>query len=199
MGLILVDTSSYLKLSKSLHPMLGRHVGAPPRNCVVLSELDREIDAKPTLFRTFYWLLEPGYVDNRKHNLLSAVSVGLQEVREWREQVTSWVNASRRAFKVGGMTPPSPADALLIAYAIALSEQEGHLSAVVSDDRAVRFTVEQLGLCEALSGWQLLQHFHAAKLVSTDDVRAIFGHLLHLQELPRDWRENSAAAFGFTL
>lgn len=197
MSVILIDTTSYLKLSLGLHPILGRRVGVPPRECKVLSEVDREYQAKASLASTFYWLLEPRYVANRADNQLTAMSVGLSEVREWREHVASWAMLSRKAYKERSLTPPSPADALVVAYGIALSEKTGVRSAVVSDDGGVRYTVSELGYSDALSGWELVKLFHSAGLVTTDEVKAIYGHLQHLKELPYDWKSNSIAAFGF--
>jgi len=197
MSIILIDTTSYLKLSLGLHPLLGRPVGVPPRECKVLSEVDREFQAKASLASTFYWLLESDYVVNRAENQLTALSVGLSEVREWREHVSSWAALSRKAYKERALTPPSPADSLVVAYAIALSEKTGARSAVVSDDGGVRFTVSELGYSDALSGWELIQLFCTAGLVTTDEVKRIYGHLQHLKELPHDWKANSMAAFGF--
>ena len=116
---------------------------------------------------TFYWVTESRYSANRKENLLSALSVGMQPVMQWRSQVQAYARMNSAEYRKRNITVPSPADCLLIAYGITISEVRGKRATVVSDDAGVRFTVEELDLCDTWSGYQLVKRLTAAKLRPT--------------------------------
>lgn len=198
MSVALIDTTSYLKLGRTLHPLLGRAVGSPSRMCRTITEVDREFAGKQSLAATFYWVPDPPYADNRKENLLSAMQIGLKEVMNWRTQIQAQARMEAAEYRKRNLTPPSPADSLLIAYAMAVSDVHGTRAAVVSDDVGVRFAVEQLDLCDAMSGYQLVKMFLDHQYIGLDQVKALYGELDYLGELPKDWRLNCQATFGFT-
>lgn len=198
MSVALIDTTTYLKLGRALDPLLGRSVGTPPRLCRTISEVDREFEDKHSLAHTFYWVSEPSYRENRKGNFLSALSVGMKPVMQWRSQVQAYARMNSAEYRKRNITVPSPADCLLIAYAVTISEVHGKRAAVISDDAGVRFTVQELDLCDAWSGYQLVKAFLDSGYVDEAKVRAIYAELDYLRELPQDWRVNCQATFGFT-
>lgn len=197
MSVALIDTTSYLKLGRALHPLLGRAVGLPPRICRTISEVDREFEGKESLSATFYWVPQVEYADNRKENLLSAMQIGMKDVMNWRTQIQGFARMNANEYRKRNLTPPSPADALLIAYAVVITQLHGIRAAVVSDDGGVRFTVEELDLCDALSGYQLLELFLTHQYVDLPKVKALYSELDYLSELPADWRTNCHTTFGF--
>lgn len=193
----LLDTTSYLKLGRSLHPILGRTIGQPPRICRTISEVDREFEGKESLAATFHWVPDSPYAENRKQNLLSAMQIGLKEVSTWRTQIQAQTRMDAGEYRKRNLTPPSPADALLIAYAVAISDVYGQRAAVVSDDAGVRFAAEQLDLCDAMSGYQLVKIFLEHQYVDLNQVKALYAELDYFSELPGDWRANCEETFGF--
>lgn len=197
MSVALIDTTTYLKVGRALDPILGRSVGTPARLCRTISEVDREFEDKQSLAGTFYWVTEPRYATNRKENLLSALSVGMQPVMQWRSQVQAYARMNSAEYRKRNITVPSPADCLLIAYGITITEVHGKRASIVSDDAGVRFTVQELDLCDAWSGYQLVKAFLDSGYIDQAKVRALYAELDYLRELPQDWRVNCQATFGF--
>jgi len=66
---ILLDSNSYFRLAKSLHPLLDVVFGNDNYCLYVLRELDREYDKSPVLRRKFNWVNDDEYFDNRKKRL----------------------------------------------------------------------------------------------------------------------------------
>lgn len=66
---ILLDSNSYFRLAKSLHPLLDVVFGNDNYCLYVLRELDREYDKSPVLRRKFNWVNDDEYFENRKKRL----------------------------------------------------------------------------------------------------------------------------------
>lgn len=66
---ILLDTNSYLRLAKSIHPLLFEEFGPEACCLYVLKELDDELGGNPRLRTKFDWANEPEYRENRGHCL----------------------------------------------------------------------------------------------------------------------------------
>jgi hypothetical protein len=66
---ILLDTNSYLRLAKSVHPLLFVPFGAEEHCLYVLRELDGEWARNPRLRTKFAWVSEAQYAENRRKPL----------------------------------------------------------------------------------------------------------------------------------
>lgn len=66
---ILLDTNSYLRLAKSVHPLLFEKFGTDDCCLYVLEDLDSELAANPRLQTKFDWAFEAEYRENRRHHL----------------------------------------------------------------------------------------------------------------------------------
>lgn len=63
---ILVDTNSYFRLAKSIHPLLFVEFGAPSYCLYVIPELDVELHRSPALQTKFAWAAHEEFSSNRK-------------------------------------------------------------------------------------------------------------------------------------
>jgi hypothetical protein len=193
----LVDTTTYLKLARGLHPLLGRTILQPPRICKILTEVSNEYDAKPSLAATFHWFPDATYAANRSANTISLMQLDMGKIRTWQLALQSMARQDSAHFRSNGVTPPSPADCKLLSCAHVISESHSTPAIVISDDRGVRFAAQYYGLCDALAGWEFLRCLQEEAQLTIADVRAIYGELDHLRELPSDWRQNCKVTFGF--
>lgn len=66
---ILLDSTSYFRLAKSIHPLLDVEFGTENYCLYVLNELDHEFDNNPRLQTKFAWVNNPEYRDNRTKKL----------------------------------------------------------------------------------------------------------------------------------
>ena len=64
---VLVDTNSYLRLARSIHPLLFQTFGKDEYCLYVLPELDEEFSKSQRLKNTFSWTEEKEYRQNRQH------------------------------------------------------------------------------------------------------------------------------------
>ncbi len=61
----LLDTNSYFRLAKSIHPLLGTNFGPDPCCLFVLKELDKEFEKNVRLQNKFSWVGEAEYKTDR--------------------------------------------------------------------------------------------------------------------------------------
>lgn len=79
---ILLDSNSYFRLAKCIHPLLFESFGKAKHTLYVLPELDKEYTATPRLQSKFPWVLDEEFLNNRSKRL----SLSKQQKRE-RETV----------------------------------------------------------------------------------------------------------------
>ncbi|KPK96137.1 hypothetical protein AMJ80_01690 [bacterium SM23_31] len=63
---IILDTNSYLRLAKSLHPLLNRTFGKSNYCLFIIKDFQKEFNKKPILKSKFYWVNTPEFIENRK-------------------------------------------------------------------------------------------------------------------------------------
>ena len=63
---ILLDSNSYFRLAKSIHPLLNIEFGDKKYCLCVLKELDFEFKKNSNLASKFSWVSDPEFVENRK-------------------------------------------------------------------------------------------------------------------------------------
>ena len=66
---ILLDSNSYFRLARSIHPLLFAEFGEPKYCLYVLDALDTEFSRSPRLQSKFSWVTEAQYVANRRQRL----------------------------------------------------------------------------------------------------------------------------------
>lgn len=66
---ILLDSNSYFRLAKSIHPLLFQPFGETRNTLYVLPELEQEYAKAPRLRSKFPWVTDPEYQSNRSKPL----------------------------------------------------------------------------------------------------------------------------------
>lgn len=66
---VLLDSNSYFRLARSIHPLLFVEFGKPAYCLYVIDELDDEFERSSRLRSNFHWVKQPEYVENRKHKI----------------------------------------------------------------------------------------------------------------------------------
>lgn len=116
---ILVDTNAYLRLAKTIRPLLFAPFGDNPYCLYILPELNKELQSQ-RLQTAFYWVNEDEFVKNRAHfpaigkKQKAAIELAFGYI--WEHVQTE-------------LPGPSRVDALYIAYALELNVP------VVTDDQ----------------------------------------------------------------
>ncbi len=63
---IILDTNAYLRLAKSIHPLLGKPFGSENYALYIHKELQYELDRSQRLQTSFYWVEQEEYKKERK-------------------------------------------------------------------------------------------------------------------------------------
>ena len=66
---LLVDSNSYFRLARSIHPLLGVVFGDENYCLYVLPDLEKEYGRSARLRTKFHWVNDDQYVQNRKHTI----------------------------------------------------------------------------------------------------------------------------------
>jgi hypothetical protein len=117
---ILVDSNSYFRLAKSIHPFLFQEFGEEKFCLYVLKELNEEYERSSRLKSKFPWVGEKEFEENRKHYL----TIGKKQASEVK-QAFEYIWGHIQTDQLG----PSRIDALYLAHAFVFS------LTVVTDDR----------------------------------------------------------------
>ena len=116
---VLVDSNSYFRLAKSIHPLLFQTFGQDNYCLYVLPDLDHELGKSRRLKSKFSWALEDEYIENRNHY----PKVGRKQQKEIDnayEYIWNYIETDSPG--------PSRVDARYLAYAYVLG------ISVVTDD-----------------------------------------------------------------
>ncbi|HEX5362180.1 MAG TPA: DNA-binding protein [Fluviicoccus sp.] len=128
---ILVDSNSYFRLAKSIHPLLFREFGDQQYCLYVLKELDEEYAVNARLKNKFPWVSDPELADNRSHYL----AVGRKQKKEI-ELAFDYIWDHVQTVHKG----PSRIDVLYLAHAYVLG------LTVVTDDRDMLAVAEEFNI-----------------------------------------------------
>ena len=191
---ILLDTNAYLRLARHFEPLLGQKYINPPEILQVTSEVDSEVSARPRLASTFAWALEPHPTKNRLANLVTLNGPQMKEVWLARSVIEGVCQDQKKAgkFKAKGLTPPSPTDGLVLAYAYVLG------CTVVADDGGMSFLSSELGIT-VIGSHVLLKMMMDQGKIKLTDVQALAKYLDYAKDLPGSWLREAPKLFGVKL
>jgi len=176
---ILVDTNSYLRLAKTVNPLLFTPFGEPQYCLYVIPELNRELSTR-RLMSKFPWVDGAEYSQNRKH----FPTVG-RKVRKSISQNFEFIWEHVQTDFPG----PSKVDALYIAYALELSVP------VVTDDLdmtelATVFEAKVLSTLEVLK--IMLDHEH----VDMKTIDGMVDYWRYMSDRPANMEKDYTRLFG---
>lgn len=128
---ILVDSNSYFRLAKSIHPLLFQEFGEEKYCLYVLKELNEEYERSRRLKTKFPWVSDAEFEENRKHYL----NVG-KDQRKDIERAFDYIWAYIQTEQQG----PSRIDATYLAHAYVMG------LTVVTDDKDMLAVASAFGI-----------------------------------------------------
>lgn len=175
---ILVDTNSYIRLAKTIHPLLFQSFGDVEYCLYVLPELNKEL-ASHKLENRFHWINDAEYCANRKR--FPTMS------RAQRNSITSTFEFVWDHVK-SDLPGPSRVDALYITYAIELDYP------VVTDDQDM-ITLATIFGAKTLSTMELLRMMLDSQHIAEATAKALFEYWRHITDLPANFTADRRRLF----
>ena len=177
---ILLDTSSYLRLARSIHPLLSQEFGAPRFCCYVLNELDEELGRSGRLRTSFAWALEEEYRVNRARKL----TIGRRDrnaIHNANEFIWETVQSEQAGL--------SRVDALCLAHGFALG-----IPVVTDDESMVRVAdAFQLDVMRSLDLMKLMLDHGRIEMTK---VREMVAYWRYAKDAPADLAGHVRRLFG---
>ncbi len=178
---ILLDSNTYFRLAKSIHPLLFCPFGKKECCLYVAKELDDEYSRSPRLRSKFAWVDDAEFRENRKHRLTLSRSQRNSELPTvyeflWDHAITSELGVSR-------------VDVTILAYGYVLNIP------VVTDDRDMHALAQEYDIVV----WTTLDLLHLMLKESHIDmakVRQVAGFWSYEQDLPADFVKDYERLFG---
>lgn len=177
---ILLDTNSYLRLAREIHPLLFQEFGPDACCLYVLKELDQELSASPRLQTRFDWALELEYRENRRTQL-TASKAQRKEIQNAVSFIWDYVQ--------DGHPGPSRIDVLHMAHAFVLGLP------LVSDDRDLLAVAEAFDIA-TMKTLDLLRLMVDCGHIQVDKMRGIVEFWRYWQDVPFGLEEDMTRLFG---
>lgn len=177
---ILLDTNSYLRLARSIHPLLFECFGHEEHCLYVLKELDDEVSRNRRLLSKFAWVDESKFRENRGKRL----PLSKQQRRQFElVEGLLWDHV------VNELPGPSRIDCKALGYGKALD------APVVTDDGDM---IELAGLFDitVMTTLQLLKLMLDCGHVDMPRVRQIAAYWSYEKDLPRNFAKDYKKLFG---
>jgi hypothetical protein len=177
---ILLDTSSYLRLAKSIHPLLFEQFGLDACCLYVLKELDDELSANRRLRTKFDWANELEYRENRSHRLTIS-----RKERKAIDDAFSFIWDHVQTEQPG----PSRIDVRHLAHAYVLGIP------LVSDDRDLLAVANTFDIAR-MKSIELLRLMLDRDHITIEKVSSIVQFWRYWKETPFDLDEDFERLFG---
>ncbi|WP_263080114.1 DNA-binding protein [Endozoicomonas sp. Mp262] len=165
---VLVDSNSYFRLAKSIHPLLFQTFGEDEYCLYVLPELDNELGKSRRLKSKFAWASDDEYIENRKHY----PSVGKKQskaIDDAYDYIWNYIETESPG--------PSKVDARYLAYAYVLG------ISVVTDD-ADMLAVAKVFNIKTLKTLDLMKLMVDSGHIDMNKVREIVGFWRYWGDMP---------------
>ena len=177
---ILLDTNSYIRLAKSIHPLLDVPFGEDNHCLYVLKELDIEFSRNKRLQTKFSWVDEDEYQSNRKKRLTLS--------KKDKRNIKLTVDFIRQ-HKIDNMLSVSEVDILCLAYGHALEIY------VVSDDTDM-LEAASVFYIKTMKTLELLHLMLECARVNLKQVRQIVAYWGYISDKPANFRQDYIDIFG---
>lgn len=175
---ILVDTNSYIRLAKTIHPLLFQTFGEAGYCLYVLPELNKEL-ANHKLESRFHWINDAEFSANRRNfpTLSRAQKVAIKYTFDY---VWDYVKSD--------LPGPSRVDVAYIAHGIELGIP------VVTDDQDMTALAGEFDV-DTMSTLALLRIMLDCKHVTQATVKALFDYWRYITDLPANFSAESRRQF----
>ena len=176
---LLLDSNSYFRLARSIHPLLGVVFGDSEYCLYVLPDLEKEYARSARLQTKFHWVNEDKYFQNRKR----AITVSHKEKKEvdrTREILDDYKYESRLGVSL--------IDISYLAHAYALDIP------VVTDDNDMLELARVFDI-QTIKSLKLLALMCAAKHINIRKVRETVAYWKYEKDTPGNYREEYKKLF----
>ena len=177
---LLLDTNAYLRLARSIHPLLFIEFGEDQTCLYLIDEFEREFGRSRRLRGKFPWVDEPEYRDNRQIRL----QIGRKQRRAIRTAV-EFIGEQADADVLG----VSEVDASVLGHAFVLG------LGVVTDDTDMGTLASTFGI-ECMSSLSLLKLMLDAGHIELAKVRQIAAYWRHERDIPARFGRDYRRLFG---
>lgn len=177
---ILLDTNSYIRLAKSIHPLLDAPFGENNHCLYVLKELDVEFSRNKRLQTSFAWIDEDEFQLNRKKRLTLS-----KKDKRGIELTVDFLTQH----KIDNKLSVSQIDILCLAYSHVLEIP------VVSDDTDM-LEVAELFNIKTMKTLELLNLMFECEHVDISLVRQIVAYWEYISDKPANFRQDYIDIFG---
>jgi len=177
---ILLDSNSYFRLAKSIHPLLFEAFGEEAYTLYVLPELEKEYAKTPRLHCKFPWVLEPEFQNNRSKRL-SLSKQQKNELPTVYEILWDYVQTE--------LPGPSRVDVTVLSYAYILGIP------VVTDD----YDMIKLAEVFEITVWKtldLLKLMLDCAHIDLKQVRRVVAYWGYVDDYPKDFTTDYRRLFG---
>lgn len=175
---ILVDTNSYIRLAKTIHPLLFQSFGEAEYCLYVLPELNKEL-ANHKLESRFHWINDTEFSENRRR-FPTISRAQKKSIASTFEYVWDYVRSD--------LPGPSKVDALYITYAIELDFP------VVTDDQDMTTLANVFG-AKTLSTMELLKIMYDCPHTDGATVTSLFEFWRYITDLPANFSADKRRLF----
>lgn len=177
---ILVDTNSYLRLAKTIHPLLFSPFGENEYCLYIIPELNDELEGS-RLQTKFSWVLEEEFSGNRRvfPTVSKAQNKAIRQTFEFVWEATS-----------GNYPGPSRVDVLYIAYAIELD-----LPLVTDDEAMIELALEFE--VRAMKTLELVKLMHDVEHISEDQIKSLVAYWKYNKDMPAKFKKDFKRLFKF--
>lgn len=180
---ILLDSNSYFRLAKSIHPLLFQPFGSSNYCLYVLPELEHEYDRQPRLHSKFPWVSDPEYKSNRCRN----ISLSRKQRRELEIAIgVVW------DYSTSEMPGPSRVDVTVLSYGYVLGIP------IVTDDLDLKKLSSEFSVI-AWSTLELLKLMLDCDYIDQGRVRATVGYWRYIDDPPANLGAEYGSLFGESL
>ena len=177
---LLLDTNAYLRLARSIHPLLFFEFDEDRTCLYLIEEFEREFARSRRLCGKFPWVDEPEYRDNRGVRL----QIGRKQRREIKTAI-EFIGDQADADTLG----VSEVDVSVLGHAFVLE------IGAVTDDTDMRTLGSTFGI-EIMSTLSLLKLMFDAGHIDYAKVRQIAAYWRHERDLPAGFGRDYLRFFG---
>ncbi|MGK0415443.1 MAG: putative nuclease of putative toxin-antitoxin system [Halopseudomonas sp.] len=176
---ILVDTNAYLRLARTVRPLLFVPFGDDEYCLYILPELNKELQGR-RLKSKFFWVDEEEYASNRRH----FPAIGKKQKKNIENTFTFvWEHVQTE------LPGPSRVDALYVTYAIELDVP------VVTDDQDMTELAQAFG-ARVMSTLELLKIMLDCGHTDMRTIDSLCEYWKHLSDIPANFHSDYKKLFG---
>jgi len=177
---ILVDSCSYFRLAKSIHPLLKNPFCEEKHVLGVIKELNDEYNKNPSLKHKFFWVNEPGFVENRKQ------CFRLNQAQKSDIKNTFYfLRETARDEKYG----VSRVDLTALCYALVL------FIPIVTDDTDMLMLAKEYDI-KTFTSLEIMKLLLDCEAISMKEVRAISAFWIYLKDTPKSFKASYKKLFN---